>query len=187
MSRLLRYGVITALVVALIGGIYVVWPRVTTYRVVGYFTSAAGLYPGDEVRIVGVPVGSIESISPQADAVKITMTVQDGVKLPADARAVIMAPNLVAARFIQLTPPYKQGPAMEDGGTIGLDRTAVPVEWDDVKSELTKLSQQLGPQAGQVQGPLSGFINQAADTFDGNGDSFRQAVARVVADRGAAG
>ena len=176
MSRWLRYGVIGALVVALIGGLYVVWPRVGTYRVVGYFTSATGLYPGDDVRVVGVPIGSIESISPEADAVKITMRVQDGVKLPADARAVVIAPNIVAARFIQLTPAYKGGPAMKDGGSIGLERTAVPVEWDEVKSELTQLSQQLGPQAGKVQGPLGAFIDQAADTFDGNGDSFRRAL-----------
>jgi phospholipid/cholesterol/gamma-HCH transport system substrate-binding protein len=176
MSRLLRYGVIAALVVAVIGGIYLVLPRATTYRVVGYFPSAVGLYPGDDVRIVGVPVGSIESISAEADAVKITMTVQDDVKLPADASAVVVAPNIVSARFIQLTPPYQQGPVMEDGGRIGLDRTGVPVEWDDVKSELTELSRQLGPQAGGVQGPLDGFINQAADTFDGNGDSFRRAL-----------
>ena len=176
MSRWLRYGIITALAVALIGGIYVVWPRVGTYTVVGYFTSATGLYPGDDVRVVGVPIGSIESISPEADAVKITMRVQDSVKLPADARAVIISPNIVAARFIQLAPAYKQGEAMKDGGSIGLDRTAVPVEWDDVKTQLTQLSQQLGPQAGQVQGPLGAFINQAADTFDGNGDSFRRAL-----------
>jgi phospholipid/cholesterol/gamma-HCH transport system substrate-binding protein len=135
-----------------------------------------GLYPGDDVRVVGVPVGSIESISPEADAVKITMAVQVGIKLPADARALIIAPNIVSARFIQLTPTYKQGPAMKDGGSIGVDRTAVPVEWDDVKSQLNQLSQQLGPQAGQVQGPLGAFINQAADTFDGNGDSFRKAL-----------
>jgi phospholipid/cholesterol/gamma-HCH transport system substrate-binding protein len=153
-----------------------VWPRVGTHTVVGYFSSATGLYPGDDVRIVGVPVGSIESISPQADAVKITMRVQDGVKVPADARALIIAPNIVSARFIQLTPAYKNGPVMEDGGSIGLNRTAVPVEWDEVKSQLTQLSQQLGPQAGQVQGPLGAFINQAADTFDGNGDSFRRAL-----------
>jgi phospholipid/cholesterol/gamma-HCH transport system substrate-binding protein len=176
MSRWMRYGVITALLVALIGGLYVVWPRVTTYTMVGYFTSAAGVYPGDEVRVLGVPIGSIESISPQADSVKITMRVKDSVKVPADARAVIMAPNLVAARFIQLTPVYRGGPAMTDGGTIELGRTAVPVEWDDVKTELTRLSQQLGPSAGQVQGPLSAFVDQAADTFDGNGDSFRQAL-----------
>lgn len=176
MSRLLRYGVITALVVALIGGLYVLWPRVGTHTVVGYFTSATGLYPGDDVRVVGVPIGSIESISPEADAVKITMRVQDDVKLPADARAIVIAPNIVSARFIQLTPAYKQGPVMKDGGSIGLDRTGVPVEWDEVKSQLNQLSQQLGPQAGQVQGPLGAFINQAADTFDGNGDSFRKAL-----------
>jgi phospholipid/cholesterol/gamma-HCH transport system substrate-binding protein len=175
-SRWLRYGVVAALVVALIGGLYMVWPRVGTHTVVGYFTSATGLYPGDDVRIVGVPVGSVESISPEADAVKITMRVQDGVKVPADARALIIAPNIVSARFIQITPAYKQGPAMKDGGSIGLNRTAVPVEWDEVKTQLTQLSQQLGPQAGQVQGPLGAFINQAADSFDGNGDSFRKAL-----------
>ncbi|MDG5485769.1 virulence factor Mce family protein [Mycolicibacterium gadium] len=176
MSRLIRFGIIGALVVALIGGLYVIWPRVTTYKVVGYFPSAAGIYPGDQVRVVGVPVGTIESITPRADAVKITMRVNNDVKVPADARAVIMSPNLVAARFIQLTPVYKQGAEMQDGGTIELSRTAVPVEWDEVKTELTRLSQQLGPSAGQVQGPLSEFVNQAADTFDGNGDSFRSAL-----------
>lgn len=176
MSRLVRFGVIGALVVALIGGLYVIWPRVTTYKVVGYFASAAGVYPGDEVRVVGVPVGRIESITPQSDAVKITMRVNNDVKIPADARAVIMSPNIVAARFVQLAPVYKDGAEMQDGATIELNRTAVPVEWDDVKTELTRLSQQLGPSAGQVQGPLSEFVNQAADTFDGNGDSFRNAL-----------
>ncbi|OAN42297.1 MCE family protein [Mycolicibacterium iranicum] len=176
MNRWMRVGVIAALLIGLIGGVSVVWPRASDYTVVGYFSSAAGLYPGDEVRIVGVPVGSIESISPQADAVKITMKIQHDVKLPVDARAVMMAPNLVSARFIQLTPAYRQGPAMTDGDSIELSRTAVPVEWDDVKTELTRLSQTLGPSAGQVQGPLSEFVNQAADTLDGNGDSFRQAL-----------
>ena len=52
----------------------------------------------------------------------------------------------------------------------------MPVEWDEVKEQLTQLSTQLGPQEGRMQGPLSAFVNQAADTFDGNGDSFRQAL-----------
>lgn len=151
MSRLVRLGIVGALVVALIGGLYVIWPRVTTYKVVGYFASAAGVYPGDEVRVVGVPVGKIESITPQADAVKITMRVNNDVKIPADARAVIMSPNIVAARFVQLTPVYKGGAEMQDGATIELNRTAVPVEWDDVKTELTRLSQQLGPSAARFR------------------------------------
>jgi phospholipid/cholesterol/gamma-HCH transport system substrate-binding protein len=102
--------------------------------------------------------------------------------VPADAHAIIVSPNLVAARFIQLTPAFDAGgpdgggKVLADGAQIGLDRTGVPVEWDEVKTQLTQLSAQLGPQAGGLQGPLSEFVDQAANTFDGNGDSFRNAL-----------
>jgi phospholipid/cholesterol/gamma-HCH transport system substrate-binding protein len=45
-----------------------------------------------------------------------------------------------------------------------------------VKSELTKLSAQLGPSTDSLKGPLSAFIDQAAETFDGKGESFREAL-----------
>ena len=160
----------------LAAGVYLVWPSRGGHKVIAYFPSAVGLYPGDDVRVVGVPVGKIDAIEPRASDVKVTMTVKDGVKVPADARALIIAPNLVAARFIQLTPPTPAGRCWPTAPVIGLDRTAVPVEWDEVKEQLTQLSAQLGPQQESMQGPLSSIVNQAADTFDGNGDSFRQAL-----------
>jgi phospholipid/cholesterol/gamma-HCH transport system substrate-binding protein len=175
-SRWPRVALAALLVVTLLVGVYLVWPSRAGQQVVGYFKSAVGLYPGDDVRVIGVPVGTIDSIEPRASDVKITMTIKDGVKLPADAKALIIAPNLVSARFIQLTPAYTGGAVMADGAEIALDRTAVPVEWDEVKEQLTQLSTQLGPQQGSMQGPLSAFVDQAADTFDGNGDSFRQAL-----------
>ncbi|WP_193046485.1 MCE family protein [Mycolicibacterium baixiangningiae] len=175
-GRWMRVGLAALLVVTLAVGVYLVWPSRTGNKITAYFTSAVGLYPGDEVRIVGVPVGKINSIDPRAEDVKVTMTLDHGVQVPEDAKALMIAPNLVAARFIQLTPAYTGGPVMADGTSIGLDRTAVPVEWDEVKEQLTALSTQLGPQQGSMQGPLSSFVNQAADTFDGNGDSFRQAL-----------
>lgn len=175
-GRWMRVGLAAVLVAVLAVGIYLVWPTRSGTTITANFPSTVGLYPGDEVRIVGVPVGKIDKIEPRAEDVKVTMTVDNGVRVPADAQALIISPNLVAARFIQLTPAYTGGPAMDNGGNIGLDRTAVPVEWDEVKEQLTQLSSQLGPQQGSMQGPLSAFVNQAADTFDGNGDSFRQAL-----------
>jgi phospholipid/cholesterol/gamma-HCH transport system substrate-binding protein len=175
-GRWTRVGLAVLLVVTLAVGIYLVWPSRTGTKITAHFTSAVGLYPGDEVRIVGVPVGKIDTIEPRAEDVKVTMTLDNGVQVPADAKALMIAPNLVAARFIQLTPAYTGGPVMAAGANIGLDRTAVPVEWDEVKEQLTALSSQLGPREGSMQGPLSAFVNQAADTFDGNGDSFRQAL-----------
>lgn len=175
-QRGLRLALAIVLAVFIAVGVYLAWPASTGNKIVGYFSSAVGLYPGDQIRIVGVPVGRVESISPRADDVKITMVVDAGVKVPQGARAVIMAPNLVAARFIQLAPAYSGGPVMRDGATIDLSHTAVPVEWDEVKQALTDLAKQLSPAAGQMQGPLGKLINQAADTFDGNGDSFHAAL-----------
>ncbi len=144
--------------------------------IVGYFTSAVGLYPGDQVRVLGVPVGSIDTIEPRPSDVKITMSVSKDVKIPKDAKAVIISPNLVSARFIQLTPAYTGGAVLPDGGSIDLARTAVPVEWDEVKEALTQLAVQLGPTTGSMQGPLGKAINQAADTLDGKGESFHNAL-----------
>ncbi len=174
--RGLRLALAVLLAVSLAVGAYLVWPGRAGNKIIAYFTSAVGLYPGDQIRIVGVPVGTIQSIEPRPDDVKITMSVDSGVKLPADARAIIMSPNLVAARFIQLAPAYTSGPALPDGASIPLAKTAVPVEWDEVKESLTDLAKQLSPAAGQLQGPLGKAINQAADTFSGNGDSFRSSL-----------
>jgi phospholipid/cholesterol/gamma-HCH transport system substrate-binding protein len=173
----LRAVTIVVLVAVLLGGAYVLFSAGSGGRkVTAHFTSAVGLYPGDQVRMLGVPVGEIDSIEPGKSDVVITMHVKDGVKLPMDVKAVIMSPNLVAARFIQLTPTYKGGAVLPDGGTIELSRTAVPVEWDEVKEALTQLSVTLNPAAGEMQGPLGSAINQAANTLDGNGQSFHNAL-----------
>lgn len=175
--RGVRTVTIIALVAVLVGGVYVLASVGGNGRkIVAYFTSAVGLYPGDEVRILGVPVGTVDTIEPRPSDVKITMSVSEDVKVPRDAQAVIMSPNLVAARFIQLTPAYTGGAVLPDGASIELSRTAVPVEWDEVKEALTQLSVTLSPAAGELQGPLGAAINQAADTLDGNGDSFHKAL-----------
>jgi phospholipid/cholesterol/gamma-HCH transport system substrate-binding protein len=175
-SRGLRYTTVIALIAVLVGGVYVLSSQGNNRTIVGYFTSAVGLYPGDQVRVLGVPVGSIDTIEPRPSDVKITMSVSQDVKIPKDAKAVIISPNLVSARFIQLTPAYTGGAVLPDGGSIDLNRTAVPVEWDEVKQALTQLAVQLGPTMGSMQGPLGRAINQAADTLDGKGESFHNAL-----------
>jgi phospholipid/cholesterol/gamma-HCH transport system substrate-binding protein len=176
-SRGLRTVTIIALVAVLVGGAYVLFSAGDNGRkIYAHFTSAVGLYPGDQVRILGVPIGKVESIDPGPSDVKVTLSVSKDVKVPKDAEALIISPNLVSARFVQLTPAYIGGAAMADGASIDLKHTAVPVEWDEVKESLTKLAVQLSPAAGQMQGPLGEAINQAADTLDGKGESFHNVL-----------
>jgi phospholipid/cholesterol/gamma-HCH transport system substrate-binding protein len=160
----------------LVGGVITTWPRSAPLTVTARFPSAVGLYPGDNVEILGVPVGTVSRIAPGPTHTEITFTVRSGVPVPADAAAIIVAPNLLSARTIELAPVYDGGPRLTDHAVIPSDRTAVPVEWDDVKDQLTSLAAQLGPQGTTLQGPLSAAINQAATSFEGTGQSFRDAI-----------
>jgi phospholipid/cholesterol/gamma-HCH transport system substrate-binding protein len=148
--------------------------------ITAYFTSATGVYQGDEVRVSGVKVGTIASLEPDGTRTKMTLAVDRDVPVPADAKAVIVAQNLVAARYVQLTPAYRtSGPKMSDGAVIPVDRTAVPVEWDEVKDQLMRLATDLGPK-GQVSTTSVGrFIDSAANALDGNGDKLRQTLAQL--------
>ncbi|HET9892259.1 MAG TPA: MlaD family protein, partial [Mycobacterium sp.] len=112
-----RLSIVAAVVlVGLIVAGAVVLFRNTVLRaqtITAYFTTATAIYPNDEVRVSGVKVGSIKSIQPQGTRAKVVLKVDHGVPIPADAKAVIVAANLVAARYVQLTPAYRDsGPVM---------------------------------------------------------------------------
>ncbi|WP_072687004.1 MCE family protein [Rhodococcus marinonascens] len=172
----IRVGV-AAVAAALIVGVAVFFvPNPFQVTIAADFPTTTGLYSGDDVRVLGVKVGTIDSIEPGADFARVTMSVKKGVEIPADAAAVIVAPSLVSGRFIQLTPVYEGGSTMGDGASIPMERTAVPVEWDEIKTELNKLSEALGPQGADPQGALGTFIDTAADNLDGNGESLRSTL-----------
>ncbi|WP_024794886.1 MCE family protein [Tomitella biformata] len=148
------------------------------------FVSATGVFPGDDVRVLGVRAGTIESITPGPESVRVLMHVDDHVRLPADAQALIIAQSLVSARFIQLTPVYTGGPELADDATIPLARTGVPVEWDEVKGALAELSDTLGPGGPNAQGPddpgsLASIVTDASDMVAGNGEAFRTAITEL--------
>ena len=146
-----------------------------------YFPTATAIYPGDDVRVSGMKVGTIASIKPQGTQAKIVMHIDRNVPIPADAKAVIVAQNLVAARYVQLTPAYRSsGPTMRDGAVIPIDRTAVPVEWDQVKDQLMRLATELGPNSKVSTPSVARFIDSAADALGGgNGDKLRQTLAQL--------
>jgi phospholipid/cholesterol/gamma-HCH transport system substrate-binding protein len=181
MSRL-KVFVGAALAVLLVGGIVVVTRAsdvMNRTNVVAYFDNSNGIYVGDDVRILGVNVGKITAIEPEPERVKISFWYDSKYKVPADAKAAILSPTLVTARAIQLTPVYSGGPVMEDNTVIPLDRTAVPVEWDDVREQLQKLSESLEPTAADGTSDLGALINTTADNLRGQGANIRETVIKL--------
>jgi phospholipid/cholesterol/gamma-HCH transport system substrate-binding protein len=178
-ARIIRLALAATLVLVLIGGI-VAGVRLATgagrTEVVGYFDNSNGIYEGDDVVILGFPVGKIDKIEPQPQGVKISFWFDAKYKVPADAKAVVLSPQLVTLRAIQLTPAYTSGPVLANDAQIPRDRTAVPVEFDDLRDALQKLSETLQPtQPGGVS-PLGAVINTLADNLRGQGGNIRASI-----------
>src|SRR6266436_5920268 len=159
-----------------VGGVLVYHVINHPKQITAYFAESVGVYPGSTVRVLGVPVGTVDSVQPAGSRVKVTMTLNSGVAVPATVSAVVISPSVVSDRYIQLTPAYTRGPQIADGAAIPLARTAVPVEVDQVYASLAKLANALGPNGVNKNGALSDLIKTGAANLAGNGAYLRQMI-----------
>ena len=169
---------VSALVLALATA-YAGWQlyrTLTTNTIVAYFAQANALYPGDEVAIMGVQAGSVDKVEPAGDRMKVTFHYQNKYKVPANASAVILNPTLVSSRNIQLEPPYNGGPVLTNHTVIPLERTQVPVEWDDLRDSISKTVSALGPTPQDRKGPIGDTIESVADGLSGKGKEINNSL-----------
>jgi phospholipid/cholesterol/gamma-HCH transport system substrate-binding protein len=140
------------------------------------FVRAVGLYEGSDVRILGVKVGEVTSVEPAGDRVRVELRYDDEYKVPADAKAVVVAPSVVSDRYVQLTPVYEGGAVLADDARIGLERTAVPVELDRIFDSLNDLNVAMGPEGANRDGALSRLLAVGADNLDGQGRNINRTM-----------
>ena len=116
-------------------------------------------------------------VEPTGTDVTVTMAYDDEVKLPADAKAVIIAPSVVGDRYVQLTPAYSgTGDVLTDGAELSVDDTSQPLELDQIYDSLDRLNVALGPRGANKTGALSDLLSVTADNFGGQGTTFRQTI-----------
>ncbi|MGB3371781.1 MAG: MCE family protein [Rhodococcus sp. (in: high G+C Gram-positive bacteria)] len=177
-SRAVVAGVvIAALVVA--GGLWWLFTRAGTTNITAYFDKSVGIYEGSDVRVLGVIVGDVTSVVPQGDQVEVKMRVQRGVDIPADARAAQITPSLVSDRYVQLAPAYSGGDTMSNDAVIPRERTATPVEVDQIYASIDELSNALGPNGANANGALTDLVNTGAANLDGNGEALGESITQL--------
>jgi phospholipid/cholesterol/gamma-HCH transport system substrate-binding protein len=133
------------------------------------FDRAVGLYEKSDVRVLGVRIGEVTEITPDGDDVRVEMQYDAKYDIPADAKAVVVAPSIVSDRYVQLTPVFTGGQELEDGAVLAKDRTAVPVELDQIYAALDQLNVALGPNGANKDGALSDAVSVGAENLKGNG------------------
>lgn len=146
-------------------------------RVTAYFSRAVGVYPGSDVQVLGVRVGTVDSVTPRGERVEVVMTLDSDAPVAADTQALIVAPSVVADRHLQLTTLSRGGsPRITDGTVIPVERTATPVELDELYASLNDLLTALGPNGANSDGALSDLLDTGAANLRGNGAAFNENV-----------
>src|ERR1700710_955291 len=97
-------------------------------------------------------------------------------QVPANAKAVIITPTLVADRYVQLTPAYDSGKVMKSGADIPVKETGTPVELDRIYASLKTLSNALGPSGAKKNGALSDLLRAGSKTLTGEGARGNQMI-----------
>ena len=138
-----------------------------------YFTRAVSLFPDSQVRVLGLPAGSVADVEVEGNLVRVELSVSDDVPVPADAQATIVPFSLIGERYVQLFPAYTGGPRMKDGAVIPVERTSVPVEPDEALKSLRDLLEDLNPEGTRR------LTENLAEDLEGQGQSVNAMLAQV--------
>lgn len=174
-------SVLTVLVLTLLGGSALLASGTSAKTVTADFDRTVGLFVGSDVRVMGMRVGEVTEITPYGTGVRVEMSYDGEYQLPADVKAVLVAPSVIADRFVQLTPGYVSGPVLASGAVIGIDDTRVPVELDESLKVTTDLATALGPDGANENGALADALTTMARVLEGNGKPTRQALRDLAA------
>ena len=173
LAKLLTAFVILALIVA---AATILSSRDGRQFVTVDFKQANSLYKGSDVKVLGVAVGRVESLTPKGNVVRVTLSYDAKYKLPHDVKAAIVSPSIVGDRFVQLAPAYNGGAVLANNAVLDIKRSAVPIELDQIYSSLNDLSVALGPDGANKNGSLSKFIDNSAKSLDGQGAQLNQTI-----------
>lgn len=144
-----------------------------TYR--AEFTNVSGLREGNFVRIAGVEVGKVKSISIRPDTiVDVQFSTDDSVVLTQGSRAVIRWDNVIGGRFLELQEGAGSPARLGPGQTIPVARTAPAVDLDALVGGFRPLFRALDPEQ------VNALTGQLIAAFQGQGTTISSFLAQTA-------
>jgi virulence factor Mce-like protein len=140
-----------------------------TYTLTAYFDRAVSVFPSSDVRVLGLPAGSVSKVVIDGRRVRVEMHIPADIAIPADATAQIVPQSLIGERYIQIAPAFRKGmPAAKDGDVI--ENTIVPVEPDEALAALKKFMDSLDPDG------IGDLVTNLHEDLRGNGTALNDAL-----------
>jgi phospholipid/cholesterol/gamma-HCH transport system substrate-binding protein len=146
-AQLTVFAAISVLVIgyAVFGLLHVrVTSRPFTVRV--QLANAGGIFDGAEVAYRGVSVGKVSSVDLHTNGVTVTLSINDGTKIPDDAIAHIYDLSAVGEQYVDFEPPTDPSSRYLHGGSvIPRQRTTTPLETSTVLYDLEQFIHGIDP------------------------------------------
>nr|WP_170067928.1 MCE family protein [Lentzea guizhouensis] len=127
------------------------------------FSEAAGLVPGNEVRVAGVKVGKVTKVKLNGDRVRVTFKVKDA-WVGDRTTAMIRIKTLLGQKFVALDPQGSQ--PLSPGDPIPKERTLAPYDVNEAFNGLATT-------VGQID------TKQLADSFTVLSETFKNSPEHV--------
>ncbi|MFE9116419.1 MCE family protein [Streptomyces sp. NPDC007172] len=175
-------GVVFLLVPALL-----VWLSIAVYDkqfthadTVTVETSSVGneMHPGAEVKLRGVVVGEVRTISANGTGAKLTLALQPDKRghIPSDVRAQMLPTTLFGERFVALVPPPNPSTrALPADATIPQDRSSNAIELEQVLDNVLPMLTAVKPDK------LSSTLSAVAQALRGRGSQLGDTVVTLDA------
>lgn len=173
MKKFLVPGVLLLLVAS---GAFLMFRGDDTKTLTASFPRTIAIYEGSDVRVLGVPIGRVDEVTPSGTEVKVKMSYDAEIDLPNDAKALIVAPSVVGDRYVQIASEHTTDETLADGAVLGLDRTSTPLELDQIYASIDDLTVALGPRGANREGALTQLLRTTAENFGGQGEKFNQTI-----------
>jgi phospholipid/cholesterol/gamma-HCH transport system substrate-binding protein len=171
-KHLLRIGLALATLVGLTGCTPVLDRDMT---ITALMADSAGLFVGNDVGVLGVPVGTVTSIKPEGTHVRVTMSVHRSRPLPAGVGAVVVARSVATDRYVELTPVYHGGPRLAAGAVIPEPRTRTPVDFDEVLAALDEFATGIAGAKGSKDA-IARLLRSGSEALDGKGALLNRTI-----------
>src|ERR1700754_4006824 len=148
-------------------------PFVPSYTLRTNIPNAANLVVGNDVRIGGTRVGSVDRIDPVVNprtgavSARLTLKLETTVKpLPVDSTVIVRPRSALGLKYVQISRG-RSTRGFQDGATIPLRQaTPAPVELDEVLNTFDDRTR----AAGRTN------VDEFGNTFAGRGPDLNQAI-----------
>lgn len=157
------------------------------YTLSADLADAAGLQPGNEVRVAGVKIGTVKRVELGSDAARVEMELQDDVSIPVESKLEVKLKTLLGQKFVDLQMPraFLEAAAaggdpdgatagyLAEGDVIPLEQTSVPFEIYEAANEGTDVLRRIDKRA------LRGFIEVLDETVAASKQELGRALDAV--------